>query len=126
MTKKIYILLLAVLGIGTFSSCADQLDADKYFRDRLTIESVFESKTHAEEWLAHAFSFLKGENEEVTTKNGNTNPFCQLTRAHLLLGKFNVQIDNNHKPLLNRILIFLSNGISLSQNHSNSIEDKAN
>ena len=76
MTKKIYILLLAVLGIGTFSSCADQLDADKYFRDRLTIESVFESKTHAEEWLAHAFSFLKGENEEVTTKNGNTNPFC--------------------------------------------------
>ncbi|SHF81698.1 Starch-binding associating with outer membrane [Bacteroides faecichinchillae] len=76
MIKKIYILLLAVLGIGVFASCADQLDSDKYFRDRLTIEAVFESKTHAEEWLAYAYSFLKGENNEVTTKDVGYNPFC--------------------------------------------------
>lgn len=75
MIKKIYILLLAVLGTGFFASCADQLDSDKYFRDRLTIEAVFESKTHAEEWLAYAYSFLKGENAEVGTK-GDNNPFC--------------------------------------------------
>ena len=76
MIKKLYILLLTVLGAGAFSSCADQLDSDKYFRDRLTLETVFESKTHAEEWLANAYSYLKGENEEVTTKNPGTNPFC--------------------------------------------------
>lgn len=76
MIKKLYTLLLAAWVTGMFSSCADQLDSDKYFKDRLTIESTFKSKTHAEEWLANAYSFLKGENEEVTTKNPGTNPFC--------------------------------------------------
>lgn len=76
MIKKLYIVLLAVFVTGAFSACSDQLDADKYFRDRQTIESTFKSKTRSEEWLAYAYSFLRGENDEVTTKNPGNNSFC--------------------------------------------------
>lgn len=72
--KTLYGVLLGALGLGTLSSCADKLDSSKYFKDRLTIESVFQSKTHCEEWLAYAYSFLKGENFEVGTK-GDFMPF---------------------------------------------------
>lgn len=76
MIKKIFILLLTVLGMGAVSSCSDYLNSEKYFKDRLTLEKVFESKDHAEEWLAYAFSFVNGENREVTTKNPGNNSFC--------------------------------------------------
>ena len=76
MVKKIFILLLAIVGIGFMLSCSDYLNSEKYFKDRLTLEKTFESKDHVEEWLAYTYSFLKGENEEVTTKNPGTNPFC--------------------------------------------------
>lgn len=76
MIKKLYIVLLAVFVAGAFSACSDQLDSDKYFRDRQTIESTFKSKSRSEEWLANAYTFLRGENEEVTSKNHNTNLFC--------------------------------------------------
>ena len=56
MIKKIYILLLTVLGMGVISSCSDYLNSEKYFKDRLTLEKTFESKDHVEEWLAYAFS----------------------------------------------------------------------
>ena len=64
MIKKIYILLLTVLGMGVISSCSDYLNSEKYFKDRLTLEKTFESKDHVEEWLAYAFSFIKNENYE--------------------------------------------------------------
>ena len=76
MIKKIYILLLTILGTGAFSSCSDYLNSEKYFKDRLTLEKTFESKDHVEEWLAYAFSFMKNENYEVTTKGPTENPFC--------------------------------------------------
>lgn len=76
MIKKISILLIGVLVIGTISSCSDYLNSEKYFKDRLTIEKTFENKTHVEEWLAYAFSFVNGENREVTTKNPGNNSFC--------------------------------------------------
>ena len=69
MIKKIYILLLTVLGMGVISSCSDYLNSEKYFKDRLTLEKTFESKDHVEEWLAYAFSFIKNENYEVTLKD---------------------------------------------------------
>ena len=76
MIKKIYILLLTVLGMGVISSCSDYLNSEKYFKDRLTLEKTFESKDHVEEWLAYAFSFIKNENYEVTTKGPSENSFC--------------------------------------------------
>lgn len=63
------------------TSCVD-LDSDKYFDDRETIETVFSDYEKSEQWLARAYSFLKGANAEVCSK-GNTggagggfNPFC--------------------------------------------------
>ena len=69
MIKKIYILLLTVLGMGVISSCSDYLNSEKYFKDRLTLEKTFESKDHVEEWLAYAFSFIKNE---ITNEFGAT------------------------------------------------------
>lgn len=67
MKKKIAILMLSVLGMGSLTSCVD-LDSDKYFEDRRTIESVFADKNQTLEWLAYAYSFLKRENVDVGSK----------------------------------------------------------
>ena len=47
--KKKYILLSAILGVGLgLSSCADQLDADRYFKDRMSLEDVFSSRDYTD------------------------------------------------------------------------------
>ena len=67
--KKKYILLSAILGVGLgLSSCADQLDADRYFKDRMSLEDVFSSRDYSEEWLANAFEHLTGSNADVSSK----------------------------------------------------------
>ena len=41
--KKKYILLSAVLGLGLgLSSCSDYLNVDKFFKDRMSLEDVFQ------------------------------------------------------------------------------------
>lgn len=74
-------MLSAVYAGSVLTSCQD-LDSDKYFKDRMTLETVFTDKTKSEEWLAYAYGFLRGCNAEVCSK-GNTggegggwNPFC--------------------------------------------------
>ena len=62
------------------AACTD-LDSDKYFGDRKTLESVFTDEIQANQWLAHAYAFLNGSNFEVCSKGatgddgGNWNPF---------------------------------------------------
>ena len=83
-TKNIkHILLAATVSCGfatTFTACSD-LDSDKYFDDRKTLESVFGDKQQADQWLAHAYTFLDGSNFEVASKGstggdgGSWNPF---------------------------------------------------
>ena len=82
MNKKLSIFLASILSAGAlFTSCAD-LDSDKYFDDRVTIESVFTDYNEAQQWLAQAYSWLNGCNIEVCSKggtgagNGGFNPFC--------------------------------------------------
>lgn len=73
--KTKYILLSAVFGMGlSLTSCSDYLKVDKYFKDRMTLEEVFQSEDYSEEWLANAFSYLSGSNADVASK-GHT-PFC--------------------------------------------------
>ena len=73
---------MSVVCAGTLLTSCEDLDSDKYFKDRKTIEVVFQDKTQSEEWLAYAYSFLKGSNAEVTSKggtgngDGSWNPFC--------------------------------------------------
>ena len=64
------------MGVGAITSCSDYLNSEKYFKDRQTIESTFTNRDHVEEWLAYSFSFLKGENYEITTKGPTENSFC--------------------------------------------------
>ncbi len=84
ITKNIKKLLFAVsvccVANATFTSCTD-LDSDKYFGDRKTLESVFTDRIQVDQWLAHAYSFLDGCNFEVCSKGAtgndgnNWNPF---------------------------------------------------
>ena len=83
-TKKITKVLAALLvsgGLATALTGCTDLDSDKYFGDRKTLESVFTDEIQANQWLAHAYSFLDGCNFEVCSKGGtgadggNWNPF---------------------------------------------------
>ena len=67
--KRKYILLSAVFGFGLgLTSCADKLDADRYFKDRMTLEEVFSNEDYSEQWLANAYSHLDGVNADVSSK----------------------------------------------------------
>ncbi len=58
-------------GAAMLTSCADQLDSDKYFDDRRTIESVFTDINQTNGWLAQSYYFLRGALADVTTKENN-------------------------------------------------------
>lgn len=61
---------MSVIGLGSLSSCVD-LDSDKYFEDRRTLESVFTNRQQTQEWLAYAYYFLLRENVDVGNKSGS-------------------------------------------------------
>lgn len=65
--------LAALIGCASamFSSCEDTLDADKYFDDRMTLESVFTDINQTNAWLTRAFSFLKYDLCDVSNKEAN-------------------------------------------------------
>lgn len=82
MNKNLSIMLMSAVCTGLLMTSCYDLDSDKYFDDRTTLESVFSNKQQSEEWLAYAYSFLKAGNAEICSK-GNTggngpafNPFC--------------------------------------------------
>lgn len=71
MKKYIAYSLLAIMGASSsavLTSCEDTLDSDKYFEDRRTLESVFTDINQTNGWLSQAFSFLKYELADCTTK----------------------------------------------------------
>lgn len=77
MQRKIYFVLLFVLGASIISSCKrDYLESDQYFQDRLTIEKVFQSKVYTEQWLAHVFEEFKDINADVASKGHTPHNFA--------------------------------------------------
>jgi hypothetical protein len=77
MQKNKYIVLLLALTACLISSCVkDYLKSDQYFKDRLTVEKVFQSKVYSEEWLAHIFEELKGQNADVASKGHTPHSFA--------------------------------------------------
>ena len=62
--------IVAICGLIGLTSCNDTLDADKYLDDRLTIETAFTDVGQTNQWLAQAFSFLKGDLADCRTKSG--------------------------------------------------------
>lgn len=69
--EKLYIVLLLVCVTGMITSCSDYLDSTQFFKDRLTVEKVFQGKVYSEQWLANVFEELRGINADVASK-GNT------------------------------------------------------
>ncbi|MEG1585360.1 MAG: RagB/SusD family nutrient uptake outer membrane protein, partial [Bacteroidales bacterium] len=67
--KRKYIMRFAVVGLSLLgSSCSDYLNVDKYFKDSLTEQTLFESKDYSERWLAGVYSHLVGANADVASK----------------------------------------------------------
>ena len=48
-------------------SCSDYLNEDRYFKDRQSLEHIFESKDYTEQWLANCYSFLNNSNTEISS-----------------------------------------------------------
>lgn len=61
MKKKNTILSLVVGLSFTLSGCADYLDSDYLFDERMSIEDVFSNKDYTNEWLARAYYFLSSD-----------------------------------------------------------------
>lgn len=56
------------------SSCKKFLVSDQYFDERLTVDKLFANKTMIEERLAHCYSFITGQNADVSSKG--FTPHC--------------------------------------------------
>lgn len=56
------------------ASCSDKLDADHFFKDRMTVEEVFTDREYSEQWLAEAYYYLTSGCTDVASKK--YNPFC--------------------------------------------------
>lgn len=74
MKRKILILSL-VIGMNlSFSGCADYLDSDYLFDERMTTEDVFKDKEYTNKWLARGYSYLADNSmQDVCSKK--TIPF---------------------------------------------------
>ena len=71
-----YISVLVVSAVVA-TSCANYLEVDKYFNDRMTLENVFSSQDYTEQWLADAYSHLKCRQLlDVCGKYGNHHNFA--------------------------------------------------
>ena len=57
--KKVLIILFLVTGLSfTLGGCADYLDSDYVFDERMSIEDVFSNKDYTNKWLARGYYFL--------------------------------------------------------------------
>jgi hypothetical protein len=74
-TKNFFILMLSGTVLLLYG-CSDYLGADKYFKDRTTIQTVFTSKTRSEEWLSYAYSFLQDACADVCSKGDDPHCFA--------------------------------------------------
>lgn len=71
MKKQLLYIILSLGVSGIASSCADNLDADKYFKDRMTLDDVFTEKNRTLKWLSNAYSYLSNQdNIDVSYHSG--------------------------------------------------------
>ena len=109
MKKKLYILLISVLGLS-IQSCSDYLDSDYIFRDRETIEKVFTDRDKTEAWLANAFSYLSDACADVCNKRVTPHCFADdmytvmMTVPYKNPKRVNCHIMNLKKDCMMRIL----------------------
>lgn len=56
--KKILYIILFFCCTGSFHSCSDYLNVDKYFYDQLTLDSAFSKRVYVDGWLATTFDVM--------------------------------------------------------------------
>lgn len=76
MMMKNKVLLYYALFVLSMSSCEDKLDADRYFKDQITIEKVFSKRDYTEEWLADTYSHMIRYNADVSSKGYTMHCFA--------------------------------------------------
>ena len=54
---KITTMALILSGGAALTGCADYLDTDYLFKERMTIEDIFSNRDYTNEWLAGAYNF---------------------------------------------------------------------
>ncbi len=107
--KKIYICFIFSLCLF-LSSCANFLDSERFFNDRITFDKVFKSKNYSERWLADIYFHTTKFNQEIASKGsvitmfasddmfytdwggGPGTHYYQLKNGDYQLGQFNNQI----------------------------------
>ena len=52
-----YLSIIAISAVAA-TSCADYLEVDKYFNDRMTLENIFTNKDYTDGWLSDTYSHL--------------------------------------------------------------------
>lgn len=61
--KKILYIILFFCSTGSFYSCTDYLNVDKYFYDQLTMDSAFSKRVYVEGWLATTYDVMNRAGE---------------------------------------------------------------
>ena len=68
---------ILLLGLASLNySCSDYLEVDRFFKDRMTIEKVFEDKDYSEQWLADTYSHINGFQQDVANKSRTPQNFA--------------------------------------------------
>lgn len=75
MRNKIYYLTILAVSLSISSCKKVYLEADSLFKDRMTVEKVFESKNYSEQWLSHVFEEFKDINADVASKGFTPHNF---------------------------------------------------
>lgn len=94
--------------IAALTSCADDLDSDKYFDDRRSIESVFTDRNQSLGWLAQSFSFLKGALADCKTKETDINgAYFQCFGDDMVFGDrdMKMDLDGNARTSFNALML---------------------
>lgn len=94
--------------IAALTSCADDLDSDKYFDDRRSIESVFTDRNQSLGWLAQSFSFLKGALADCKTKETDIDgAYFQCFGDDMVFGDrdMKMDLDGNARTSFNALML---------------------
>lgn len=72
---KITTMALILSGGAALTGCADYLDTDYLFKERMTIEDIFSNRDYTNEWLAGAYNFYGDKHlQEICSQEGGS-PF---------------------------------------------------
>ena len=108
--KRYNSILLTLVGALFLTGCTDELDSDKYFEDRPSLQSVFTDRNQTMGWLAQSYSFLKGPLEDMGTKRtGEADAYAQCFGDDMYFGdrdpKFGDSDDGGHPVNYNSFML---------------------